>query len=443
MRIRHLPSLVTVLFVLAAATAAVVPAQTEQARDGVKLVRVPERVVLPPVPGTNLLVEARPTRAPDRIWLARAEDQIGGVPLSSSGDGTWQVNLADRRVLRLLPAGHADGTLQVFARFGGRTVASAPIAWTRRELPRQDVRCLLVSAAGPRREVEAGHGVWFDPATVERIEILGARAPQARVIGRAGGVDLPFTYREAERRFELQLSDGLRDSMQVAGFFDVEVRVGEALALFPNRVIPDRLRGEEDREFVVLQRRRGDIPGTRGWLNVRLGDITMGRVAMTIRDAAGGIVAAPRLVDERGFVEFELGTERCVLRIDNLVNRLIGEDHAELRVLPAKDHRPDVIALLIARVEASAGITFLREGKEYDSATAAQLLRAKVGSVRGPRPTPAQFIELGSRSRTTGNPYRVRLADGSERPAKAWLTELLREVEKAAGQAGGERAQDR
>ena len=67
------------------------------AQSGLRLTRVPDRVVLPPPAGSNLLVEVEVTGKPSAIWLARARDQIGGVKLTASGRGSYQINLADSR----------------------------------------------------------------------------------------------------------------------------------------------------------------------------------------------------------------------------------------------------------------------------------------------------------------------------------------------------------
>lgn len=412
------------LILVAAGAVAAAPAQ-----EGLRLTRVPDRVVLPPKPGSNLLVEVTVAGEPARIWLARDRDQIGGVPLVASGRSTWQINLADPRVLRLMPADRAEGTFRVFARIGGQLAESTDIAWTRAEVPAARVKCFLVGVDGRRRQGTGEQVRWLDPGGLERIEIHGTKAPQARAVARAGTTDLPLTWRERQRQFVLELNDGLRKSMQESGALAIEVRVGAETVLFDYHVVPDRLEPVDDPAFLVMQRRSGPIPGSRGWLEVRLDDITMGRVLLSIVDAEGRVVAAPRLVGDRDGVGFALAAQEYTLRVDKLVNRLIGDDHAELSVMKADEFEPDVIAELIRRVEAAAGITFVREGKNYGSAMAAQLLRARLGSHRGRRPTPAEFVVLAGRSSTTGNPYHVRTKDGRQVEAEKWLGELVAEIE--------------
>jgi len=405
------------------------------AQNGLRLTRVPDRVVLPPPAGSNLLVEVVVTGKPSAIWLARNRDQIGGVKLTSSGTGTYQINLAEPRVLRLLHAERAEGSFRVFARFGTEVMASAEIAWSRGSAPASHVKCFVIAVDGRKRQGTTEYVRWLDAREVERIEIHGTAAPQARAMARAGTTDLPLTWRQQDRQFVLEFHEGLRQSLHQAGALTIEVRVGNETTLFDYRVVPDRLQPVDEPGFLVMQRRTGEIPGSRGWLEVRIGDITMGRVRFLIKDAKGRTVVGPLLVGDRDHVEFALANANYVLVVDKLVNRLIGEDYAELSIRDAAKYEPDRIALLIRRVEATTDITFVREGVDYSSAIAAQLLRSRLASHRGDRPTPQEFAVMGGTSRTTGNAYLIRTADGKEVQAEAWLKQLLVEIERDRARA--------
>ncbi len=92
---------------------------------------------------------------------------------------------------------------------------------------------------------------------------------------------------------------------------------------------------------------------------------------------------------------------------------------------PAERERID---RLIRHVAAQRGIQFIRNGDNHDAAGAAAHLRAKLeragDRVRGVE----EFIDgVASRSWLSGQPYRVRLTDGRELPARDWLrAELIR-----------------
>jgi uncharacterized protein DUF5329 len=92
---------------------------------------------------------------------------------------------------------------------------------------------------------------------------------------------------------------------------------------------------------------------------------------------------------------------------------------------------PDIDAL-IARVEQSRGVAFVRNGSAHSAHEAATHLRRKLAAAHGRIVTAEQFIDvLGTRSSLTGIAYRVRFADGREIDSAVWLRQLLRELREA------------
>jgi len=86
------------------------------------------------------------------------------------------------------------------------------------------------------------------------------------------------------------------------------------------------------------------------------------------------------------------------------------------------------IERLLRYVEVQKRATFLRNGKAYSCREAALFLRAKYAKMGEHVTTAAQFIEqIASRSSTTGEAYKMRLADGrTVTAAKALGDELVR-----------------
>ncbi|MFO1077759.1 MAG: DUF5329 family protein [Planctomycetota bacterium] len=411
------------------------------AQDAVRLTRVPERVVLPAPSGSNLVLEVEVMGAAKRVWLARTERDLDGVPLTAAGNARYQLNLADARVLDLLRAGEASGSFRVNAGIGDATVASAPIAWSRGDAPVARVRCHVVGDGAEPVVLGSDGEHWLDLAQCTRLEIHGVGAPLAQAKLVAGTTDLPLPWLRDRRRFGLDLNDGVQKALQAAGRATIDVQCGDELVQFAFRVVPDRVGGELGEVFPVMQRQRAFVPGTRDWLEVRIDDITMGQVLLEVVDANGRPVVAARHVADRDDVPFALGGQRYVLFVDRLVNKLIAEDWAELSVRPAADFRPDLIARLIRRVDSAADVKFVREGQPYDADIAAQFLRARRLALRGPAPTPREFVEVASKSSRTGEPYHVQKADGTLVPARDWLLEQLAAVERdaAAGAKAGQR----
>ena len=84
------------------------------------------------------------------------------------------------------------------------------------------------------------------------------------------------------------------------------------------------------------------------------------------------------------------------------------------------------IDALIGAVEAERDLRFVRNGKAYSAAEAAQFLREKQRMTGPDLATAEDFIEhIGSRSSTTGQPYLIRFADGRQQPAADFLRARL------------------
>jgi hypothetical protein len=86
---------------------------------------------------------------------------------------------------------------------------------------------------------------------------------------------------------------------------------------------------------------------------------------------------------------------------------------------------------LIDAVAKRSDLRFIRNGKEYSAAQAADFLRGKL-KWRIERVSTMQdfIVEVGTRSVTSGEPYLVRLGDGRTLPSAEFLKQELRRLEK-------------
>jgi hypothetical protein len=76
-------------------------------------------------------------------------------------------------------------------------------------------------------------------------------------------------------------------------------------------------------------------------------------------------------------------------------------------------------------------IKFIRNGKDYSAAQGADFLRGKFNWNVEKVSTAQDFIEqIGTRSNLSGDPYRVRLADGRVLACAEFLRQELRRIEK-------------
>lgn len=93
------------------------------------------------------------------------------------------------------------------------------------------------------------------------------------------------------------------------------------------------------------------------------------------------------------------------------------------RLSPGESER---IETLIAAVEGMSDAAFIRNGRAYDSATAAEFLRRKWLQQKDNIRSVEDFIEkVASFSSTTGQPYLIRFSDRREIPCSTVLRDEL------------------
>jgi hypothetical protein len=79
-------------------------------------------------------------------------------------------------------------------------------------------------------------------------------------------------------------------------------------------------------------------------------------------------------------------------------------------------------------VETLRGVTFLRNGSEYDAKNAADHLRLKLKTAGNRVKTAEDFIRLcGSKSSVSGKAYRIRFPDGNTKDTETFFREELKE----------------
>ena len=85
------------------------------------------------------------------------------------------------------------------------------------------------------------------------------------------------------------------------------------------------------------------------------------------------------------------------------------------------------IQYLIASVEALEGAKFIRNGSEYDARSASNHLRLKLKNAGNQVKTAEDFIKFcGSKSSMTGEPYLIRLADGTTVKSEVFFKDKLK-----------------
>lgn len=330
----------TALSTMALGAAAILWSLASPAAAGppsISLSGVPERLELPMPRGSNKIITARVEGAEaEAVWLATGEGAERTLPLVAAGRG-WAVNLSDPR-LTPLARGHA--LFQIFARLeGGEVVASLPVSYAMRPPARTRVWAVL-KAPRARHPVFVDHErpPPFSPEAVVRLQASrgadpGPNGPQLRAY--AGAVSRVFTQ-QPDGRYTLPMDAALRAAWRAANALSVVDDLGP----YPPLVIPaapSDLKGQDlPAKLTVYQRRSASVPGTNGWLTVQLGDITGGKVMVSLLDAHGSPIRPKALLAEGEALPFSLGQKRYTVRIEKMVNLLVGEDYAELEVASAR-----------------------------------------------------------------------------------------------------------
>lgn len=190
----------------------------------------------------------------------------------------------------------------------------------------------------------------------------------------------------------------------------------------------------------LVQRTSADLPGSAGAYTIAIDDITGGQTGVTIGRKDGGAVLVSKSVRPQDTVAFTIDAHGYEVVVEALDNQLVGDDSASLRVRAAAgtatSETPSAKLPENERIErlltsiASSGIVFIRNGSDHSASDAADHLRSK-WSRAGDRITTAEsFIDvLGSTSSQSGDAYRVRLPDGTERDAGPWLHEQLAAID--------------
>jgi len=186
---------------------------------------------------------------------------------------------------------------------------------------------------------------------------------------------------------------------------------------------------EDPLKLTVVQRCSKPIPGFHGAVNVKVGDITGGQVLLAIIcDEPLRPLVDTVSVQAGDMVSFAVQDIRCYVSVIELRNFLIGDDFAVLEISKTPPNETVEIEELLAAIQAS-GLVFIRNGEESDASAAAGHFRNKWRNATPPLVTAQAFINrIASCSSVTGEPYYVKLADGSQVKAATWLHRQLQDI---------------
>jgi hypothetical protein len=203
--------------------------------------------------------------------------------------------------------------------------------------------------------------------------------------------------------------------------------------------------------MTVKQRTTTVVPGSNEAVSLTVDDVTRGQVMASLAAKDGAVLLAPTSMVEDRTVSFKLGDVAYNLTLTNFDNELVGDDSVSFMIndappateppqddadrdtadVPEEGAEKEYIGQLIEHVRTLESAVFIRNGEEHAPAEAADHLQRKWDYAADDISTAEEFIEqLASKSSTTGEPYRIRLADGTEQPSGQYLRERLAELKR-------------
>ena len=182
-------------------------------------------------------------------------------------------------------------------------------------------------------------------------------------------------------------------------------------------------------EFKLFQRGEIEIPSDSNNVFCAIDDITKGQCILTVR--AKNKILLEQSIHEEQIIDFQYGSASYRIECTTLFNRLIGQDYAYFllkrnstdKKVASSTIESKKIEQFITKIEQS-GIVFIRNETTYTSKEAADHLRSKWERSNGEIMTLNDFItQLATKSSVSGNPYQVKLPDGSIVNAADWYKE--------------------
>jgi hypothetical protein len=185
-------------------------------------------------------------------------------------------------------------------------------------------------------------------------------------------------------------------------------------------------------EFTVWQRSTTPFPKSDGKLLLTLDDITGGQVLVTLSWYDGKPVVATRSLRQNDIVAFTVGNHAYKLKLKKLTNRLVDEDSAVFQLWPATAEverllqEEKKIKRLILSLAQIPNAKFVRDTEEHTVEEAIAHMEMKWKWNKSAIKTAEDFITMiGSKSSVTGEPYMIRLADGTVMKSEEWFRKEL------------------
>jgi hypothetical protein len=397
--------------------------------QSVRILHLPDNLVLPARSGANVLIEVAVEGKADSVWLATAADSTTRVPLVAGDAGRYQLNLADVRVTRLV-IGTKETTISVYAAFGSDVKSSAAIRFARLALAATAFTLHMVPIGGGTTvELDRTNPLWLAPGQCERLEVrCSAAVPM--LSARMGSTDVPLTHDADSTTWRLVCNAELRRSWLDAGSLQLVAQTGgDAATWAAIDAIPKTLRPEQVPEsFTLAERTSMPLPGSGDWLELSVPDIHLGEVELAIRSKDGKTILDDQHLFAHEHVTIDLGGPRWELVVQRVEIHLRHPDRVTFCLVPQAKYPSDRLQVLFDRMSAApAGIVFQPGGgleklgaDRLDGKSMARLLRVRRAGMPVD-PQPEAFVEGVTGPKSIYAEAKVQTADGATQTFHDWL----------------------
>lgn len=190
-------------------------------------------------------------------------------------------------------------------------------------------------------------------------------------------------------------------------------------------------------EFQMKQRSTIALSGSNDRIFITIDDITRGQVMTSLSWNDGGIIVTSRSMRENDHVTFKVEDHEYKIKLKQLTNVLVGEDTARFELSLATTEsgqmlsENDKIEKLISSLRDIDGAKFIRNAQEHTVDEAIAHMKKKWEWKRAEIKTAKDFITIaGSKSSVTGEPYLIKMPDGTVVKSEEWFRKQLRIIEK-------------
>lgn len=147
----------------------------------------------------------------------------------------------------------------------------------------------------------------------------------------------------------------------------------------------------------------------------------------------GPEIVAVQSLHEKDVITFSASNHLYRLKLKKLKNILIGQDRALFQLWPATDEMDNLqselettVKYLIASLTQLKGAKYVRNGREYPEEEALMHLMVIWQMYESSIKKPEDFITIvASESSASGQPYVIRMSDGSEMKTEEWFVRQL------------------